>query len=570
MITLAETTIKVACADKRAYFIRWWFNGWHYYQFLAGAEQQETTGKYWATDSKAKARMAAFHLNENEIKSIRTMLFAKRAEVLMKDGWKAVVIDGTTLKTFDSRTGGYQCEFVITIYAKVADYSPVKEVIYILDYSRFSDVNINQYEDASQRLPNQAHVTYSDGTAGVASITWGNHDTDVLGDFVVSGVARDVIGRPIQVFINMSVVESDLSILRQIRAANPNGVLPYLWDDSKDPYTQWLGVTWRNGRVVRLFLSGDQPVKEDASLIHKLTALEELNVAYNSLKTFNMTGLKKLWYFHIEGNDLTEVPTGLTSVGLMSQYNFSYNFLPQSEIDKLIAMNFRHDPDDIKVLLPQKEVQLSDVDILKQIRDANPNSQLPVMWADSKDPFSQWWDEGNQVGVLFGHDAKLDQYASDYNLEIPPLANRLADKAYVLVFHYIDVSDCSKVKKLSELVYVEFNITKITSISIALLAKVKHLYCCNNNLLTSANFDALPSLARLDFYNNKAVNLAVTNLNALISFRCNNNLLPSIPTLTSRGKIMIADLNNNKFTPAEVNRLLSIGFTASEIGNQNP
>ena len=38
----------------------------------------------------------------------------------------------------------------------------------------------------------------------------------------------------------------------------------------------------------------------------------------------------------------------------------------------------------------KEEVVLSDLDILRQIRDANPTSQLPALWLDSEDPYTQW------------------------------------------------------------------------------------------------------------------------------------------------------------------------------------
>ena len=34
--------------------------------------------------------------------------------------------------------------------------------------------------------------------------------------------------------------------------------------------------------------------------------------------------------------------------------------------------------------------ELSDLDILRKIRDANPTSQLPSLWLDTEDPYTQW------------------------------------------------------------------------------------------------------------------------------------------------------------------------------------
>ena len=32
----------------------------------------------------------------------------------------------------------------------------------------------------------------------------------------------------------------------------------------------------------------------------------------------------------------------------------------------------------------------TDLDILRQIRDANPTSKLPSLWLDTEDPYTQW------------------------------------------------------------------------------------------------------------------------------------------------------------------------------------
>ncbi|MGL5719073.1 MAG: hypothetical protein ACRCX2_39095, partial [Paraclostridium sp.] len=41
----------------------------------------------------------------------------------------------------------------------------------------------------------------------------------------------------------------------------------------------------------------------------------------------------------------------------------------------------------------------TDLDILRAIRDANPTSQLPTLWLDSEDPYTQWEGVGWGVGV---------------------------------------------------------------------------------------------------------------------------------------------------------------------------
>lgn len=125
MITLSEKKIKIKCPQLDGYFVRWYHNGWHHWFFYAGDEDFTTKGEWHNTESQTKVKMGCSGLTYDQVRAIRTSLFALRVEVLMQDGWKAAIIDNTTLKIYDSFSNGYNCEFTITIYAKVADYTPV-------------------------------------------------------------------------------------------------------------------------------------------------------------------------------------------------------------------------------------------------------------------------------------------------------------------------------------------------------------------------------------------------------------------------------------------------------------
>lgn len=128
MITLLEKTIRVKCPTGNGYFVRWYFNGWHSHWFGAGDEALTTVGETHNTNSSTKVKIGCQCLSQNQIFGISRALLAKRIEVLLFDGWKAAIVDSTTVKIYDSFRNGYSCEFAITIYAKVADFTPVAPV----------------------------------------------------------------------------------------------------------------------------------------------------------------------------------------------------------------------------------------------------------------------------------------------------------------------------------------------------------------------------------------------------------------------------------------------------------
>lgn len=398
MITLAEIKVKVKCPERDGYFLRWYFNGWHSFFFVAGGESYETKGEWWNTQSKSKVKFGTAFLTQNEIKSIRTMLFAKRVEVLLKDGWKAIIVDSTSLKIEDTRTRGYKCEFTAAIYAKVADYTPVKEIpIVEMDNVRITPENdirvtpegdvrvvtsteydpivsyvafptITRFVGEDIPLPNTATVTYKSGRVETLVVKWENVKNNIAGTFKVYG---DVGSGGYAVVQEVILIEQDdLYWLRKIRDANPSSQLPLLWLDSEDPYTQWKGLTWsgkkleiidftfasfynatsgivdfsgmrklKNLTALRAFSAINTPnvfVYIDVSWLYKLTTIEWTGSCLKELKLKDCTSLTQLKVMY---SLITNMNT-LESRGLITSASFDGNYITQAEVDRLLSIGF--------------------------------------------------------------------------------------------------------------------------------------------------------------------------------------------------------------------------------------
>ena len=189
MITLAEKRINLKCPQLDGYFVRWYHNGWHHWFFYAGDEEFATKGEWHNTESQTKVKIGCVGLTYNQVRSIRTALFALRVEVLMADGWKAAIVDNTTLKIYDSFSNGYNCEFAITIYAKVADYTPVTPPQYdsIVSYTPLPDITV--FVDAVVNLPSTVQATFKSGKVETMIIKWEhvNVDTSIAGTQKIYG-----------------------------------------------------------------------------------------------------------------------------------------------------------------------------------------------------------------------------------------------------------------------------------------------------------------------------------------------------------------------------------------------
>lgn len=345
MITLAEITAKIQCPNYDGYFLRWYFNGWHSFYFAAGDEQLTTSGKWHNTESVTKVRIGAAGLAESEIRAIRTMLFANRVEVLLQDGWKNVVIDSTTLKIYNSNVNGFRCEFGITIYAKVADYTPVIPPVIVTENVRITpegDIritpendtrvvnsgdydpivsytpfpNITKFVGENIPLPNTASVVYASGKTANLIVTWDYFDNSQAGTFDVYG---DVGGGELAVKQRVILTaQDDLYWLRQIRDANPTSQLPALWLDSEDPYTQWEGVVWTNNYVTYLGIASTQ-IKV-LPKINKLSQLLNLVAYDNPILNIDCSNMTNLTQVRVSGAGTLEYAnfSGCTNLNMIA------------------------------------------------------------------------------------------------------------------------------------------------------------------------------------------------------------------------------------------------------------
>lgn len=333
MLILAETDISVSCVGK-GQFIRWYLNGWHYLFLEQGSESQVVEGTEALPSSYSRLALQAYGLKEGDLGAAKTVAFAPSLDLLTVDGWKNAILESGSVET--KRTGAslYPISLTVNVFGKVADYSPVAEVVPPL---------------------------------------------------------------------------TDLDYLRLIRDANPTSQLPTLWLDSEDPYTQWEGARFNGDFVDQLSIySRGINVMPNVNRLKKLLRLdcyynaipnlnlesmpsllilvahdnniEEINlqgsgniqairVENNFIQSLNLAGKRnlsiinasnnRLLYIDVQGasgitnfliphNRLASVPS-LVARGAIVDYDFRYNNFPTAELNRFRAMGFT----DESRLLPQ-------------------------------------------------------------------------------------------------------------------------------------------------------------------------------------------------------------------------
>ena len=157
---------------------------------------------------------------------------------------------------------------------------------------------------------------------------------------------------------------------------------------------------------------------------------------------------------------------------------------------------------------------MTDLDILRKIRDANPTSQLPSLWLDNEDPYTQW------EGVYW--------YADKVSVE-------------TLSMYNIGISNLNDIRKLS---------------------KLRQLECGNNPELKNLNVSYMKLLRFLKCNRCGLILLDVTG-GMLTDLYCDRNELINISTLTSMQRLSIPTsyFVYNRFDAVEIQRLRALGFT---------
>lgn len=99
----------------------------------------------------------------------------------------------------------------------------------------------------------------------------------------------------------------DYYVLKAIRDANPNSLLPSKWSDDKDPFTQWEGVWWDENKqhVWRLIL--DDFNISSLPNVNQLSEITTFTAQRNNISSINIDGLLKLENFQINNNQVSSI-----------------------------------------------------------------------------------------------------------------------------------------------------------------------------------------------------------------------------------------------------------------------
>ena len=109
---LVRILIRKPC---RGYYLRWWYNGWHYWYFRIGRITYETEGQEYRTLGTNGVEISSGQIPETLVNGIKTIAWSRSIYLLSDNGWANVMIlpSGNTVK--NNHFDGYELFFILRI-----------------------------------------------------------------------------------------------------------------------------------------------------------------------------------------------------------------------------------------------------------------------------------------------------------------------------------------------------------------------------------------------------------------------------------------------------------------------
>ena len=123
--------IPVRCAPD-GYYLRWYYNGWHYWFFLPGLHVIDTEGERYRTLSTRRITVSSGQVTRGQAVAIRTIMNTREVYLWTDGGWAAIRIEPGSLKIYQSEVAGTEMEMTAIIgsreVTRTTGFSPVPPV----------------------------------------------------------------------------------------------------------------------------------------------------------------------------------------------------------------------------------------------------------------------------------------------------------------------------------------------------------------------------------------------------------------------------------------------------------
>lgn len=115
----------------QGYYLRWWYNGWHYWHFLAGGLTLTTRGEAYRTYGQRSVKVSSGMITLAQAAAIRTITNSTEVYIYTDSGWRLVRLITSTMQISNNFFNGYEIQFALNIGSRlisVTGFSPVADV----------------------------------------------------------------------------------------------------------------------------------------------------------------------------------------------------------------------------------------------------------------------------------------------------------------------------------------------------------------------------------------------------------------------------------------------------------
>lgn len=104
---ITQTTIPIITC-RRGYYLRWFYNGWHHWNFMAGTVGYATDGEKYRTTGIRIVELSSGVVNQNEIAAIRSILNAHECYVYTDGGFAECRVESGMVVVQRNRINAYE------------------------------------------------------------------------------------------------------------------------------------------------------------------------------------------------------------------------------------------------------------------------------------------------------------------------------------------------------------------------------------------------------------------------------------------------------------------------------
>ena len=113
-LKMSETRILIK-RPCRGYYLRWWYNGWHYWYFLQGRIIYTSTGQKYNTLGVQGVEISSGQVPVGLVAGVKTIMWSREVYLLNDTGWVNVFINPSNNSMKNNYINGFELLFLMTI-----------------------------------------------------------------------------------------------------------------------------------------------------------------------------------------------------------------------------------------------------------------------------------------------------------------------------------------------------------------------------------------------------------------------------------------------------------------------